>query len=518
MKTAEEFRREVYEKQGAATEAKRKRNRRSALCVSLALVVTLCGVGAPRLLRQNSSANDALRPRLLQVGTTKTPVDLSDEEAVESTIEESMKEAMRTAENEAEMEALKEQMRNELRENTLTDPSFSDDLNRLARRSALTLSELTEGAGKPANSCLSPISLYYDVALLSTGAAGWTQQGLTSLLQEEPDQQRLQEQCKRYYLQHYRDQEDGAFRLENSLWLDSAHTYSDQFIQSAEENFFSSLFLVDFTDPTVSRDMTSWVSEKTNGLLQPTFEIGENHKASILNSLYYRNSWAIPFSPEATKTGTFTTAASKQAEVEFMHSTFQTTVYKVGSSSYYSILSIPLSNGDEMAVFFNHDSEGNATGLFKESKLETYLLDLVRINDGVYKTDPDAVQEINAEVNLSIPKFTIKQEYDLVDLLAGRDTTNEITADFSNMGNVDLFVSKLQHNVSFSIDENGIEAAASTEAEMNDTTSTLPDTTIDVNLNRPFAFAVLTRDQTTDPSVTKKSIVYCGICGDPTQN
>lgn len=512
MKTAEEFRREVYEKQGAAVEAKRKRNRRSALCISLALVVTLCGVGVPRLFSQRS--DPALRPRLLQVGTAKTPVDLSDAEDVE----QKMEEAMRKAENEKELAQLKEQLYNEMRENALTDPSFSDDLNRLAHSSALTLSELTEGTGKPANSCLSPISLYYDIALLSTGAAGWTRQGLTSLLQEEPDQQRLQEQCKRYYLQHYHNQENNTFRLENSLWLDSAHTYSDEFIQSAEENFFSSLFLVDFTDPTVSRDMTSWVSEKTNGLLQPTFEIGEDHKASILNSLYYRNSWAIPFSPEATKTGTFTTSTSKKADVEFMHSTFQTTIYKVGSSSFYSILSIPLSNGDEMVVFFNHDSKGNATGLFRDSDLASYLNDLVRINDGVYQTDPDAVQEINAEVNLSIPKFTIKQEYDLVDLLAGRDTTNEITADFSNMGNVDLFVSKLQHNVSFSIDENGIEAAASTEAEMNDTTSTLPETTIDVNLDRPFAFAVLTRDQTTDPDVTKKSVVYCGVCGDPTQN
>lgn len=101
MKTAEEFRREVYEKQGAAAEARRKRNRRSALCISLALVVTLCGVGVPRLLSQRS--DPALRPRLLQVGTAKTPVELSD--AVD--VEQYMEAAILNAENEKDLEQLK---------------------------------------------------------------------------------------------------------------------------------------------------------------------------------------------------------------------------------------------------------------------------------------------------------------------------------------------------------------------------------------------------------------------------
>lgn len=506
MKTAEEFRREVYEKQGAAAEARRKRNRRSALCISLALVVTLCGVGVPRLLSQRS--DPALRPRLLQVGTAKTPVDLSDAEDVE----QKMEAAIRKAENEKELAQLKEQLYNEMRENSLVDTAFSDDINQLADYSTRTLSELTEEE----NSCLSPVSLYYDIALLSTGAAGSTQQRLSELLQKTPDQQRLQEQCKRYYLQHYHNQENNTFRLENSLWLDSAHTYSDTFIQSAEENFFSSLFLVDFEDPTVSTDMTKWVSEQTNGLLNPSFEIAEDHKASILNSLYYKNTWATPFAPEATETGRFTTSSGKFVDAEFMHSTFQTTIYKTSSSS--NILSIPLSNGDEMVIFFDDNpyKEVTMNDLFDlggERELDRYLN---WEQEKSSEKHQNLFQEISAEVHLSIPKFTIKQEYDLIDLVAGYPT-DEVYADFSNMGNVDLFVSKLQHNVSFSIDENGIEAAASTFSGMCGA-SALPETTIDVNLNRPFPFAVLTRDQTTDPDVTKKSVVYLGVCGDPTQN
>ena len=499
MKTAEEFRKEVYEKQSAAVAARHKRNRRSALCVSLALVVMVCGVGVPRLLSQKN--NDALRPRLLQVGSPKNPVDLSSDEAVEQEFEDQMKAETLKAEQEIRKLQNQAKFRQEVLDQAAIEPWFSDGVNGLIDAAALNIAAGHE------NDCISPLSLYYDLALLSSGAEWETAEELRSLLGVDAAKSlSLAEQCRHYYAQHYRSQMDSIFRLENSLWLDSAHTYSDAFIRSAEENFFASLFLVDFSDPTVADDMTNWVAEQTNGLLNPSFEFGKDHKASILNSLYYRNTWAAPFDPAKTETGKFTTS-SGVVDAEFMHRTFTTDVYQMRGD--WKCFLIPLSDGDEMVIIFPDNSHAEVTmeSVFGYSYWLDQYLEWQEYPD-IYKT--------TAMVDLSIPKFTVKQEYDLIDMLPSI-ARDEVLADFGNMGNVELFVSKLQHDVSFTIDENGVEAASGTEIGLS-TTGVAPEETMEINLNRPFAYAVLTNDKTTDPDATKKTVVYYGVCGDPTQN
>ena len=499
MKTAEEFRKEVYEKQGAAVAARHKRNRRSALCVSLALVVMVCGVGVPRLFSQKN--NDALHPRLLQVGSPKNPIDLSVGEALEQDSEDQAKTDILKAEQDVRKLQNQAKFRQEVLDQAAIEPWFSDGVNGLIDAAALSIAAGHE------NDCISPLSLYYDLALLSSGAEWETAEELRSLLGVDAAKSlNLAEQCRHYYAQHYRSQMDSIFRLENSLWLDSAHTYSDAFIQSAEENFFASLFLVDFTDPTVAGDMTNWVAEQTGGLLAPAFEFDVNHKASILNSLYYKNTWTTPFDPTKTETGKFTTS-SGVVDAEFMHKTLTTEVYQMRGD--WKCFPIPLSDGDEMVIIFPDNSHAEVTmeSVFGYSYWLQEYLDWQEYPD-IYKT--------TAMVDLSIPKFTVKQEYDLIDVLPpiARD---EVLADFGGMGNVELFVSKLQHDVSFSIDENGVEAAAGTYAGLAGT-SDGPVERVEINLNRPFAYAVLTNDKTTDPGLTKKTVVYYGVCGDPTQN
>lgn len=501
MKTAEEFRSDVYEKKGAAVAAKRKMNRRATLCVSMALIVTLCGVGLPRLLAQKDGVD--LRPRLLQVGSPKNPVDLSDDKALEEELKEAIK-----AENQEKIEQLQELIdqdareRADISEDLLLDERFAENLNRFSAEAARQLQmDATE------NACFSPVTLYYNFSLLTAGADGDTADSLYDLIHADPES--LSEQCRRYYAQHYHNKADNVFQLENSLWLDSTHTYYDEFIQKAEECFYSSLFRVDFEDPTVAEDMSKWVSYNTDGRITPKFNLSKEHKASILNCLDYQAAWDCDFDPAETTAGTFTKSDGSTVTTDYMHTTTQETVYtlKGEDGATFTAASIPLTNYDTM-VFVLPDEE------HIESLGDVFQSDSLFQSAFLYKFAADSVTSTVAEIDWSIPKFEIKAENDFADMLPSI-ARNEVLADFSNMGNVELSVYKVQHDISFSIDENGIEAAASTVTDLW-STSEAPAETVEINLNRPFAFAVISRSATYGGKYD--SVVYCGVCGDPTQN
>lgn len=502
MKTAEEFRREVYEKQGAAVEAKRKRNRRSALCISLALVVTLCGVGVPRLLVQRS--DPALRPRLLQVGSPKKPASLSDDEGVEKQIRESMREA----ENQEKVEKLKGQIdqqlweRAEIPDDIRLDGHFAENLNRFAVESAAQLQ-----MNAASNACLSPISLYYNFSLLAAGAGGDTADDLHYLI--HADQESLSDQCRRYYAQHYQNKDYSVFRLQNSLWLDSAHTYSDEFIQKAEEDFYSYLFRVDFQDQTVADDMAKWVSDNSGGAITPKFELSKDHKVSILNSLDYRAAWDCDFDPAQTTTGEFTKADGSVVSAEYMHTTTGEIVYTFHGEdgATFTAALLPLTNYDTM-VFVLPDEDHT------ESLSDIFKYDFLFDSAFFQRFTDDFATSTLAEISWSIPKFEMKNEYDFASMLPPI-AKDEVLADFRNMGNVDLFVYKVQQDIGFGIDETGI-GDVSASGERSPSTIHPDSKPIEMNLNRPFAFAVISRSATTDGG--KESVVYCGVCGDPTQN
>ena len=61
----------------------------------------------------------------------------------------------------------------------------------------------------------------------------------------------------------------------------------------------------------------------------------------------------------------------------------------------------------------------------------------------------------------------------------------------------------------FSVDENGVEAAAYTEISMNETAALVePEPPLEMRLDRPFPYGVRSADGT---------LLFVGVCADPTQ-
>ena len=118
----------------------------------------------------------------------------------------------------------------------------------------------------------------------------------------------------------------------------------------------------------------------------------------------------------------------------------------------------------------------------------------------------------NRDIAWSVPKFRQNGEMQLIDLLRSLGVTDAFdsdAADFSHGWNVPAYISEVRQGTAFSVDENGVEAAAYTEISMNETAALVePEPPLEMRLDRPFLYGVRSADGT---------LLFVGVCADPTQ-
>ena len=531
MKTSEEFRNKVYEKHGVQLAVRKRRRHQAMVCVPLAFLIVLSSVFLPRLLTGGTLpvARTGKIPLMLQVGNPAPPTDLrqlsigtsaeerldimlsalseSDHElAEELTKEREALEEQLSRQKEASLEEVREmqqaeqemlQRMTELTKGEISiDPAFSDSVNQFARDSAVWLSK---DFGE--NGCYSPLSMYYALALTSCGAGGKTKEEFQNVLYAKDDW--AAEQCGRFYRQHYHKGEDGTFRLENSLWLDGNYSFGDKFISYAEDDFYSSLFQVDFSDPELSGEMTKWISDRTDGLLSPAFTFEDHQMLYILNTVLFASEWVDHFTPANNTRDTFTKADGSTVTAEFMNRDYEPLRYNRGNG--FVSASLPLKSGDQMV----------------------FVLPDPGVSTGELLSDPDLFEEMffsswekqkHADVRWSIPKFSFDCEYDLQNTLKSMGLNrafDEVAADFSDMGKLAMYLSQTTQGVHIDVNEDGVTAAAYTAIGAVAGSGVTVKERIDMVLDRPFLFAIVSRDETTADEYSE-TLLFVGACGDPT--
>jgi len=109
-----------------------------------------------------------------------------------------------------------------------------------------------------------------------------------------------------------------------------------------------------------------------------------------------------------------------------------------------------------------------------------------------YQQVKDIIENLGKrEVKLTMPKFEFDSSFGLKKTLIdmGMLAAFSAGADFSGMtGEKDLFISDVIHKAFVSVDEAGTEAAAATAVIMELTA--MPETPVEVTLNRPFIFLI----------------------------
>ncbi len=466
----------------------RKRGLALVLSLTVALLV-FAVVGSlflPKLL--GGKRRTGKIPRLTQVGTAALPKDWALFDM-----------AVPQEERPAEPLMLTEEEQDEFLSQFVIDPEFPLAVNRLAQSTVSVL-------GKDSvNSCLSPLSLYYALALAGSGAEGETKAEFQNVLSEKEDGWAA-EQCGNYYRQHYHDGPGSRFRLGTSLWLDGHYHFSEKFLTGAVENFSADLFQADFADKTLGGDMAQWVSDHTDGQLSPSFSTSPQQRLALLNTVDYYAAWITPFQEADNTHDVFHRADGTDVTAEYLNRDYRDSTLYEGEG--YQKAYFFLQNRDYM-VFLLPDEGVSPQELLSGGKtLEELLL-------------PDPEEQLHCQLRWQIPKFDFSSHHALNDTLQAAGLQRAFDGkqcDFTGIGDEDLFLSDLQQDTRFAIDEQGVTASACTELHFMGA-GIPPDERREMVLDRPFLFAVLGTDITAEGTATDDdfhTLLFIGVCGDPT--
>lgn len=379
--------------------------------------------------------------------------------------------------------------RRELREN---NPVSEDTVNAVNQFSYDTAAQILKESGT--NSCYSPLSLYYALALAATGAEGSTRDELLALLGAE-DTAGLSEQCGYLYRLLYADNGISRLKTANSLWLDDEMdgqkiAFKDSYVKNATEHFYASLFTVDFADGNTGKAMGQWISENTEGTLSPEFQTNAEQIMSILNTVYFYDQWIDRFNTKNTKKDTFYPGGGQEVACDFMNMTYGSHGFSRGDG--YTRSSLGLKESGSMVFILPDEGVAVADLLASPQKLE----EIFTRGEGK-----------NGEVVWSVPKFKYGSSFELVDALKALGVTSAFSlgsADFSGITDAPAFISGVKQETHISIDENGVEASAFTRIDYAG--AAMPEDKAEMILNRPFIYGI---------TASNGALLFVGVCMNP---
>lgn len=339
---------------------------------------------------------------------------------------------------------------------------------------------LMQDAGKENRVC-SPLNIYMALSMLAAVTDGQTRQQILDALGAE-SLDALQKQTAQLWTENSWDDGVVTSVLANSIWLRDGYAYNEETLKKLGEDFYASAFSGEMGSAAYDNKLRDWINEHTGNLLTEQasgLKLAPATVLALVSTIYYRAPWRDSFYDGATTQDVFH-APDGDVTADFMHSSDSNTVY-YGDG--FSAIGLSLENSGQMWLLKPDDGVDAAELLQNEDALGFLLA-----NGGWSQTQ-------RATVNLSLPKFDISSDLDILDTLAQlgmTDVMDDEKSDFTPLTTADsaLELTQAKHAARVKIDEDGCEAAAYTILGVEATAMMGPEDEIDFTLDNPFVFAI----------------------------
>ncbi|XP_020386540.1 serpin B6-like [Rhincodon typus] len=312
------------------------------------------------------------------------------------------------------------------------------------------------------NIFFSPLSISTALAMVFLGAKGNTNKQMAKVLHFGgvgnvcAGFQKLQSDMKNLNTAN-------LLKVANGLYRDNSFDLHCEYLESMSKFYQAELAAIDFAERSEEArvHINAWVEGQTEGKIQNLLAQGTvdaDSKLVLVNAVYFKGNWEKKFDEDNTEERPFIVTKNESKPVKMMcqKGTFNTAYIEEVATN---VLELPYTQDELSMIILLPDEIG---GLEKLQKSLTY--DKLLKWTSVKNLDP-------SEIFVNLPKFKLEGSYDLratLAIMGMSEAFDRRSANFSGMtGTRDLCLSNVIHKSFVDVNEEGSEAAASTEATLS---------------------------------------------------
>lgn len=328
---------------------------------------------------------------------------------------------------------------------------------------------------------ISPLSVSYLMGMLANGADGDTQKEiLASLGVSDVTLQTLNESYRALLNSTATADKQTTINIANYIAADKHFSLKSDFRNTVGKMYDAGVESLDFSSSKAVDKINQWCSKQTNGMIPKIVDqLSASDVAVLMNAIYFEGTWETPFEKELTKEENFRGYTRDIKRVQMMH---QEDNFSYLNNDTFEAVTLPYGNRTyNMTVLLPKE------GVSIEEMMKQ--LDAQKIGS-LYRDMEKCV------VDLKLPKFTTSTEVVLNDAISKLGAPSIFTgaANFKNMSDASIFISKMLQKAKIEVSEEGTKAAAIT-AGMVAMTALNPDEPrhVKFHANHPFVYIITER-------------------------
>jgi len=331
----------------------------------------------------------------------------------------------------------------------------------------------------------SPYSLFRVMMLLDNAETDKAKEEIERVF-EVSDLDKINEQFSVYDAGVSENNEEVILKTADSLWLSEKLGLEDgaeEYKKLLQNYYDSDIFNVDFTKDKAKESINAWVSEKTEGMINPFLEeLSVETDFALVDAVYFDGKWQLPFKEELTKKGSFYGSLGEtQTDMMTMHSES----FKVVEQGEIIGVELPY-QGKRFVMDVYTSGNGDILQQFHE------LSDAER--DKFFSCFDEVEEKQNLD-RLVLPKFSFEHKVDgLDDCLKELGLKSMYESGYLSDLNESLYVDSVLQKAKVEVDEQGTKAAAASGVMMQE--MAMAPSGLELIIDRPFVFVI--RDQVSD--------------------
>ena len=270
--------------------------------------------------------------------------------------------------------------------------------------------------------------------------------------------------------------------IANSLWVKQGLAFKPEFLQSNRDFYQAEVTELDFNDVRAVSIMNNWVSRQTRGKINEIINsVDPLATLFLLNAIYFKGIWSVPFDQAKTREDIFTTIEGRQKKHPLMSQSGRSYSYYRGQN--FQAVSLPYGRGDITMFIFLPDQSSSLIEFQQSLTAETWANWMSQFKQ--------------SEGQLVLPRFKVEYEADLNTALAAlgmQIAFDQARADFTDIcaspSVPNIYIDRVKHKTFVEVNEEGTEAAAVTSIGVMAAGLLSVPKPFTMIVNRPFFCAI----------------------------